>query len=52
MYWGRNIDVSSAKSLTVDFTLSDKTLMYLRENKEPSIDPCGTPALTSVQEDA
>ena len=43
-----NIDVSSAKGLTVDFRFSDKSLMWIRKNKGPSIDPCGTPALTSA----
>ena len=40
------------KSLTVDFRFSDKSLMQIRKNKGPSIDLCGTPALTSVQEGA
>ena len=40
------------RNLTVDFRFSDKLLMQIRENKGPSIGPCGTPALTSAQEDA
>ena len=46
------MDVSFTKCLTVDFRFLDKSLMQIRKNKGPSIDPCGTPAFTPVQEDA
>ena len=40
-------DVSSAKSLTVEVTLSDKSLIYTKKNRGPKMDPFGTPAGTS-----
>ena len=42
-----NKDVSSAKSLAFEGNPSDKLLIYIENNNGQSMEPCGTPALTS-----
>lgn len=44
-------DVSSANSLTLDNKLLDKSLIEIRKNNRPNMNPCGTPALTLAQVD-
>ena len=44
-------DVSSTNNSTLDDKLSHKSLIKIRNNNRPNIDPCGTPALTLVQAD-
>ena len=46
-----NKEVSSANSLHSILRPSDKSLIYLKNNKCPRIDPWGTPALTSAQDE-
>ena len=41
----------SANSLTLDDKLSDKSLVYIRNNNEPNVEPYRMPALTLVQVD-
>ena len=40
-----NIEVSPAKSFTLHFRLSDKSLIYIKKNNRPRIEAWGTPAL-------
>ena len=40
------MEVSSAKSLTVDEIPLYKSFIYIKKNKEPNIKACGTPAST------
>ena len=42
-------DVSSANSLAFEDNPSDKSLIYIKNNNGPSMEPWGTPALTSDQ---
>ena len=42
------IDVSSPKNLAVDETSLVRSLMYIKKNKAPKIEPCGTPTSTGV----
>ena len=42
------IDVSSANNLAVDEMPLVRSLMYIKKNKGPKIEPCGTPASTGV----
>ena len=42
-----NGEVSSANSFAYEITFSGKLFMYTRKRRGPSIDPCGTSALTS-----
>ena len=42
------IDVSSANNLAVDEMSLVRSLMYIKKNKGPKIEPCGTPASTGV----
>ena len=35
--------MSSAKSLTLDLTCSDRSFMYARKRIGPRTEPCGTP---------
>ena len=44
-----NIEVSSANNLHSLLRPSDKSLIYIKDNKGPGIDPWETPALTAVQ---
>ena len=44
-----NKDVLSANSLAFEDNPSDKSLIYIENNNRPSMEPCGTPALTSDQ---
>ena len=44
-----NKDVSSAKSLAFEDNPSDKSLIYIKNNNGPSMEPWGTLALTSDQ---
>ena len=44
-----NKDVLSAKSLVFEDNPSDKSLIYIKNNNGPSMEPWGTPALTSDQ---
>ena len=44
-----NKDVSSANSLAFEDNPPDKSLIYIKNNNGPSMEPCGTPALTSGQ---
>ena len=39
----------SAKSLTENSKLSERSLMYIRKSNGPNIEPCGTPASTDDQ---
>ena len=39
----QNRDVSSTKILQVDWMLSGKSLMYIKNIRGPRTDPCGTP---------
>ena len=41
--------MSSANSLAFEDNPSDKSLIYIKNNNGPSIEPWGTPALTSDQ---
>ena len=43
--------MSSAKSFGFVLRLSDKSLIYIRKNNGPKIEPCGTPASTLVHEE-
>jgi hypothetical protein len=45
-------DRVSAKSLIGQFTSSTISLINMRNNKGPKMDPCGTPALTVFQDDS
>ena len=38
-------DVSLANNLAVEVTRSGRLLMYIKNNRGPTMDPCGTPAL-------
>ena len=42
-----NKDVSSANSLAFEDNPSDKSLIYIKNNNGPSMEPCETPLLTS-----
>ena len=44
-----NKDLSSANSLTFEDNPSDKSSIYIKDNNGPSMELCGTPALTSDQ---
>ena len=44
----RYMAVSSAKSLTLDFTGSSRSLMYARKRNGPRTEPCGTPKETGT----
>ena len=44
-----NKDALSANSLAFEDNPSDKSLIYIENNNRPSMEPCGTPALTSDQ---
>ena len=46
-----NNDVSSAKSLTLHFKSSVRSFLYTRKNEGPRIEPWGTPAEISPQEE-
>ena len=46
-----NKNVSSGKSLTLDDKLSNKSLIWIRNNNRPNIDSCSAPPLTLVQVD-
>ena len=35
----------------MEVIFSDKSLIYTKKNREPKMDPCGTPALTGNQFD-
>ena len=48
---GENNDVSSANSFMVDIMSADSSLMYIRKNNGPKVDPSGTPGFTSNQSD-
>ena len=43
--------MSPAKSLAVEVNFYGKSLIYTKKNREPKMDPCGTPALTGNQSD-
>ena len=43
-----NREVSSAKSLGFYHKSLDKSLMKIKNNEGPRIEPCGTPALTAA----
>ena len=43
--------VSSAKSLIEELMYSTMSLIHKEKNRDPSIEPCGTPAFTEVQEE-
>ena len=45
----KNKDVPSANSLAFEGNPSDKSLIYIKNNNGPSIEPWETPALTSGQ---
>ena len=47
----RKKNVLSGNSLTLDDKLSDKSLVYIRNNNEPNTEPYRIPALTLVQVD-
>ena len=44
-------DVLSAKILQVDWMLSGKLLMYIRNKRGPRTEPCGTPDFINSQEE-
>ena len=44
-----NKNISSVNSLTLNDALSDKSLVSIRNNNGPKIDPCGTPVFTLDQ---
>ena len=44
-----NKDILSANSLAFEDNPSDKLLIYIKNNNGPSMEPWGTPALTSDQ---
>ena len=44
-----NKDVLSAKRLVFEDNPSDRSLIYIRNNNGPRMEPWGTPALTSHQ---
>ena len=44
-------EVSSAKSLVLEDKPSVKSLIYIKNNNGPRVEPWGTPALTSVHEE-
>ena len=44
-------EASSAKSLQFEERSFDKSFMPIRNNKGPKIEPCGTPAVTSSQDE-
>ena len=46
-----NNDASFANSFTVDIMSTDRLLMYIRKNRGPKMDPCGTPAFTGNHSD-
>ena len=46
-----NKDVSSANSLVFEDNLSDRSLIYIKNNNGPSMDPWGTRALISDKSD-
>ena len=43
------IDVSSANNLAVDEMPLARSLMYIKKNKGPKIEPCGTQTQQSMQ---
>ena len=45
------IDVSSAKIFTFEVILSERSLMYIKKERGPGIEPWRTPALTLVHSD-
>ena len=44
-------DVSSANILHIDFKPSGKSFIYIKNNKGPKTEPCGTPARILVHFD-
>ena len=40
--------VSSAKSLSLDLTFSDRSFMYAKKRIGPRTEPCGTPEETGI----
>ena len=44
-------NVSSAKTLQVDWMLSGKSLLYIRNKRGPRTKPCGTPDFINFQEE-
>ena len=44
-------DVSSAKSLLSDDKPLAKSLIYIKNNNDPKMEPGGTPALTLIHEE-
>ena len=47
-----NIEVSSAKSFTLDYRLSDKSLIYIKKCNGQIIEPRGTPVLIASHSDS
>ena len=45
----RHMAVSSAKSLNLDLTWSDRSFIYIRKSMVPRTEPCGTPEDTSLE---
>ena len=43
--------MSSAKSLTLDFTCSGRSFMYARKRIGPRTEPCGTPEEIEILSD-
>ena len=46
-----NNEVSSANSFAFDDKPTAKSFMYIKKSSGPSMEPWGTPALTSAQEE-
>ena len=42
-------DVSSANNLAIELSPSGRSLIYIKNNRGPRMDPCGTPALIGGQ---
>ena len=47
----RYMDVSSAKSLTLDLTWSGRSFIYIRKSMGPRTEPCRTPEDTAILSD-
>ena len=45
-------EVSSANNLAIEFSPSGRLLIYIKNNRGPRMDPCGTPALIGRQLDS
>ena len=45
-------DLSSANNSAMEMSRSDRSIIYIKDNRGPRMDPCGTPVLIGSQLDS